>query len=129
MADYNNQRVQKICCGQHFFYNRYYCGWWLWSRSLDAAQFNNPEGVTVDGAGNVYVADYGNFTVFRNGLPGSSSSGVTVAGGNGPGSAANQIYYPSDVKVDGDGNIYVLEEANHRVQKFPARQQHRPLMV
>ncbi len=32
---------------------------------------------------------------------------VTIAGGNGNGSAPNQLYYPGDVFVDGNGNIYI----------------------
>lgn len=45
-------------------------------------------------------------------------TGVTVAGGNGIGSEANQLYYPSDVFVDEEHNIYVLDSWNNRVQKF-----------
>jgi hypothetical protein len=32
---------------------------------------------------------------------------ITVAGGNGTGSNANQLYYPYDVSVTADGTIYV----------------------
>ena len=44
----------------------------------------------------------------------------TVAGNNGQGAAANQLYNPSGVLVDGSGNIYVADYNNNRIQKFPA---------
>ncbi len=43
---------------------------------------------------------------------------VTVAGGNGYGSAPNQFAYPSDVFVDKMENIYVSDPRNHRIQKW-----------
>jgi gliding motility-associated-like protein len=53
-----------------------------------------------------------------NGTPGSST-GITVAGGNGPGAAVNQLHSPFGLFVDGVGNLYVVDEDNHRVQKWP----------
>lgn len=42
---------------------------------------------------------------------------MQVAGGNGRGSADNQLT-PSDIFVDAAGNIYVVDGDNHRVQKW-----------
>lgn len=47
-----------------------------------------------------------------------ASAGITVAGGNGIGSAANQLNSPNDIFVDAVGNIYVADAENHRIQKF-----------
>jgi gliding motility-associated-like protein len=44
---------------------------------------------------------------------------TVVAGGNGPGSAANQLNLPWQIYVDGKGYLYVADEQNFRVQKFP----------
>jgi sugar lactone lactonase YvrE len=82
-----------------------------------ANQFNFPGGgIAVDIYGNVYVADYGNNRV-QKWAPGAAQ-GVTVAGGNGNGSAANQLSHPMDVAVDKNGNIYVTDNGNARVQKW-----------
>jgi sugar lactone lactonase YvrE len=51
-------------------------------------------------------------------VSGSTRQGVTVAGGNGPGNQANQLYYPNGVFVDKDDNIWVADASNGRVQKF-----------
>ncbi len=44
--------------------------------------------------------------------------GVTVAGGNGKGAAANQLDDPTDVVVDNSGAIYISDVNNHRIQKW-----------
>src|SRR2546421_6970263 len=47
-----------------------------------------------------------------------SQNGITVAGGNGYGSAANQFSFPHGVFVDASGNIFVADLYNHRIQKW-----------
>ena len=41
-----------------------------------------------------------------------------MAGGNGKGSAANQLNEPYGVTLDNSGNLYVVDRKNHRVQKW-----------
>ncbi|MEI7732004.1 MAG: immunoglobulin domain-containing protein, partial [Verrucomicrobiota bacterium] len=85
-----------------------------------AARFSNPNGVAVDGSGNVYVADSSNHTIRK-----INSSGVTttIAGTAGsPGNAddtgsAARFYYPASVAVDGSGNVYVADTSNHTIRK------------
>lgn len=86
--------------------------------------------VTISGntcAGNILTAKLNGAAVEKiqwklNGViiatSGSPRNAVTVAGGNGPGSAANQLYYPNGVFVDKDKNIWVADASNGRVQKF-----------
>ena len=85
-----------------------------------AARFRNPEGVALDSAGNLYVADNGNGTI-REVTP----AGVvtTLAGtpfilgtNDGMGSAA-RFFYPQGVAVDTNGNVYVVDCANHTIRK------------
>lgn len=86
------------------------------SSGRKATQMKGAYGFCFDSAGNLFVADWGNNRVQRF-APGSNK-GVTVAGGNGKGSAPNQLNWPSDVHVDKDGNLYVLDTYNYRVQKW-----------
>ena len=77
-------------------------------------------GVTVDASGNVYASDLANFRVLK--FPAGSNagtSGVTVAGGNGPGTAANQLTGPQGLFIDAAGDLYVCDEPNSRVLEFP----------
>ena len=79
------------------------------------AEFNDPNGVAVDAAGNVYVADTFN-DVIRKVTP----SGVvsTIAGFAGSVGAADgtsdqaQFNFPSALTVDGHGNLYVADTYN-----------------
>jgi hypothetical protein len=85
-----------------------------------AAQFDGPEGVAVDSAGNVYVADTGNDTI-RKVTPGGVVT--TLAGFAGsPGSAdgtasAARFYYPAGVALDSAGNVYVADTGNDTIRK------------
>ena len=41
-----------------------------------------------------------------------------MGGGNGEGSAANQLNFPNGIYMDASGNVYVSDAGNYRVQKF-----------
>ncbi|WP_018613388.1 gliding motility-associated C-terminal domain-containing protein [Segetibacter koreensis] len=49
---------------------------------------------------------------------GLSRNAVTVAGGNGAGDAPNQLNNPDRFFVDKEGNIYVADMSNNRIQKW-----------
>lgn len=82
------------------------------------AQFCTPYGITMDSAGNLYVADYGFSTIRK-----ISQAGVvtTIAGNgvagyrNGPGSYA-KFDRPMGVAVDSAGIVYVADSENHAIR-------------
>jgi sugar lactone lactonase YvrE len=88
-----------------------------------AASFNYPNGVAVDVAGNVYVADSGNFTIRKITSAGVVTTLVGSAGtsgsSNGTGSAASFNFggkYLSGIAVDGNGNVYLADSNNYAVR-------------
>ena len=81
-----------------------------------AARFDSPEGVAVDGAGNIYVADTNNHTIRK-----VTSGGIvtTIAGVPGVSGSPEELYYPRGVAVDSGGTVYVADSGNHTIRKVP----------
>ena len=89
-----------------------------------AAQFNSPQGVTVDSAGNVYVADTFNSRVRKIATNGTITTvaGTGVSGYSGDGGLASnaQMRAPTGVAMDSAGALYVTE--HDRVRKISPNQ-------
>ena len=83
------------------------------------ALFYQPQGVTVDGLGNLYVADTANATirmVTAGGIVTTLAGSPGIYGGaNGSGAAA-QFYQPSSLAVDTNGNIFVADTLNQTIR-------------
>jgi gliding motility-associated-like protein len=80
-------------------------------------------GLYVDCGGNIYVGDAQGFGVLE--FPSDPNDpnfgvGKLVAGGHGLGSGANQFYTPGDICLDQEGNIFVDDTYNWRVQEWAA---------
>ncbi len=82
------------------------------------ARFNNPSGVALDGAGNVYVADAYNDTIRKvtpDGVVTTLAGLASVEGSaDGTGSTA-RFALPQGVAVDSAGNLYVADSTIRKV--------------
>jgi uncharacterized protein (TIGR03437 family) len=89
-----------------------------------AAALSSPEGMAVDSAGNLYIADY-DCSEIRMVAPSGIISTIAGTGndgysGDGGPATAAEIDSPSDVKVDSHGNIYIADTGNAVIRKLTA---------
>ena len=80
---------------------------------------HNPQGAAVDAAGNLYIADYGNYRIRKVSPDGT----ITTIAGNGTqghsgdaGPAINaHLNAPRGIAVDASGNIYIADSDSVRL--------------
>ncbi|MCP1137267.1 SBBP repeat-containing protein [Paenibacillus polysaccharolyticus] len=114
VADSGNHRIQKLTLSTNT--------WSEWKKDgggtgTSLGEFNTPYGVAVDLNGNVYVADSGNHRIQKLTLSTNTwSDWKKVGGGNGSG--LGEFSVPGAVAVDLNGNVYVADSGNHRIQKL-----------
>jgi sugar lactone lactonase YvrE len=86
-----------------------------------AARFYNPEAITVDKDGNLFITDWDNETIRKITPAGMVSIIAGVAGyrggDDGPGSTAS-FYSPSGIAVGANGNIFIGDPGNNKVRKL-----------
>jgi len=120
VADYYNHRIRKItpegevCTFAGSGTQGFADGMGI------SAQFNGPSGLTIDEAGNVYVADRDNNRIRKISPKGSVG---TLAGSGALGysdgiSTVAKFQQPEGVAVDVFGNVYVADSNNARIRKI-----------
>ena len=85
-----------------------------------AARLNQPSGIALDQAGNLYIADCFNHCIRKVNTKGIIS---TIAGNRQPGFTGDagrarlaEINYPYGVAADAKGNIYISDHGNNRIR-------------
>ena len=91
-----------------------------------AAEMNNPFAVHVDGAGRLWVADWGNSRVLRFDNASAKTSGASADGVLGQSdfglnaqvTTRNGMKNPGAIFADGGGRLWVADLPNHRVLRY-----------
>ncbi len=89
--------------------------------SATASSLGEPWGIAVDGAGDVYIADYSNQVIEKVTPSGTLSifAGTGTAGAPTPGPAtASDLNYPTGLAIDSHGNLYVADSVNSMIEKI-----------
>jgi uncharacterized protein (TIGR03437 family) len=120
VADTNNNRIRKITPGGTI---TTVAGGTAYGFSGDggpatSALLNNPSGVAVDAAGNLFIADLGRIRKVT--LSGIITT-VAGTGAGGPlgdgGPATSASLGPSGLAIDAAGNLFVADYSSHRIRK------------
>jgi len=91
-------------------------------QSATVAALREARGLAVDSAGNVYIADSGNFRIRKVGLNGkiatiAGNGQYGYSGDGGPATAAS-IGYVEALALDPSGNLYFSDPYNHCVRRI-----------
>jgi sugar lactone lactonase YvrE len=85
------------------------------------AELNKPIGVDVDGSGNIYISEAGNYRVRKispNGIistfAGNGTAGFSGDGGLATAASINLTCYTT---ADKNGNVYICDASNNRIRK------------
>ncbi len=96
-----------------------------------AANLNLPQGITLDGNGNLYIADTNNHrirevSVATGNISTIAGDGFTNSNGTGGYNGDNitavtaELNFPYAVAFDAAGNMYIPDSANHRIREILA---------
>lgn len=123
IADRENQVVRKVSGGTISTFagnNTLGAGYSGDNGPATKAQLDNPADVTVDSAGNVYIADEHNERIRKVNPSGiiTTYAGNGDSGYEGDGVPANEtsLYFPQGVAVDSLGDVLIADGYNNRVR-------------
>lgn len=123
-SDVGNRRIRKIDTGGMI---QTVAGTGVFGSAGDggpatSAQLQDPRGLAVDAAGDLYLADFAAHRVRRVSTLGiiTTIAGTGVAGfsGDGGSAAAAQVNGPWGLVIDSGGSLYVSDFNNHRVRRI-----------
>ena len=118
VADHGNNRIQKLDPSGRVLA--------VWGRNggdgsagTGPGEFHNPRGVALDTAGDVFVADKANNRIQRLDPAGHFALKWGRNGGDGSaGVGSGELRSPYSVAVGPDGEVYVADTGNNRLQTF-----------
>ena len=87
-----------------------------------AAQFHGPQGLALDGSGDLFVADTNNNAIRKiivaSGVVTTVAGQTGVAGSTDGANSQATFHYPSGVAVDSTGNLYVVDTDNDTLREI-----------
>ncbi|TBR25437.1 MAG: HYR domain-containing protein, partial [Candidatus Nitrosotenuis sp.] len=104
VSDSGNNRVEKFA-SDGTFVKQY--------TAASGGMKISPDGLAIDSSGNIIIADPPN-----NRIVVLDQDGKTITTFGKTGTANSQFKMAKDVTIDSDGDLFVVDSSNHRIQKF-----------
>jgi sugar lactone lactonase YvrE len=85
-----------------------------------SASFNQPQGLTQDAVGNIYIADTANQTIRRIAADGTVTTVAGVAGSAGTADGTGNVArfnQPRGIAIGPDGDLYVADNSNNLIRR------------
>ena len=128
IAEYSNNRIRKVTAATGIITTvagNGTAGFLGDGGQATSAELKGPQGVSVDSAGNLYIADYGNFRIRKVNV---ATGIITTVAGNGSGvysgdggaATSAGLVAPGEVYVDSVGNLYITDYNGCRIRKVSA---------
>lgn len=124
IIDHSNNRIRKVTTDGiiNTFAGTALAGFDGDGGPATSAKLNSPRGVTVDAAGNVYIADFSNNRIRKVTTDGiiHTIAGQQLGGYTGDGGPAinAKLDAPMGIAVDAAGNIYIASYSNDCIRKI-----------
>lgn len=114
VSDANNYRVEEFSPAGKFLTE-------VGSYGSGKGQFHSPFGMAVNAAGDLYIADVYNDRIQEWLPPGAGGAHMLYSTQFGSaGSGNGQFNSPRESAIDGHGNLWVSDYANHRIEELSA---------
>ncbi len=125
ISDTTNQRVRKVTVSTGIITTIAGTGTGSYSGDngpATSAGLNYPYGISLDSAGNVYIADYYNnrirkVTVSTGIITTFAGTGASSYSGDGGAATSASLFFPNYVAIDSLDNVYISDGSNHRIRK------------
>lgn len=125
IADQNNHRIRRVNMSTGIistFAGSATSGYTGDGGAATSATLSSPAGVSIDAAGNVYIADYFNNAIRM--VEAGTGNIITAAGtgstgysGDGGAATSARLAFPTDVAFDGSGDFFIADLNNHVVRR------------
>jgi DNA-binding beta-propeller fold protein YncE len=115
VADSNNGRMQAFDKDGKFLFKI--------NRGMSAGDLSMPRGIAIDSENRLLIADTSRGAVQAYGISGSAESDPQKApleflGSFSDTGSGTSLQFPNGLALDGQGNVYVTDRANNRVQEW-----------